>query len=37
MIRTRTLKQVCDGKREDAERINSEKITLDIEKANKEG
>jgi hypothetical protein len=32
----RTLKQVRDGKR-DAERINSEKIILDIEKANKEG
>ncbi|KAJ7812990.1 hypothetical protein B0H14DRAFT_3150161 [Mycena olivaceomarginata] len=37
MTRMRTLKQVRDGKKEDAERINSEKIILDIEKANEEG
>ncbi|KAJ7676498.1 hypothetical protein B0H14DRAFT_3177832 [Mycena olivaceomarginata] len=36
MTRMRTLKQVHNGKREDAERINSEKMILDIEKANKE-
>jgi hypothetical protein len=35
-MKMRTLKQVRDGKREDAERINSEKIIPDIEKANNE-